>query len=85
MNTPSFFILDDKFNRSRPNGNFNLPSLSDQILDSAGMKLTGDSFLDEALADLKSKRRQTGSDPEELSKVKYLKVEIPTYILYLVD
>jgi len=60
---------DDKSSRSRPNGSsFNLPSISDQILDHAGMKLTGDNFFDDALADLKSKRRQTGSDPEEFSK-----------------
>lgn len=60
---------DDKANRSRPNGtSFNLPSISDQILDHAGMKLTGDNIFDEALADLKSKRRQTGSDFEEFPK-----------------
>lgn len=51
-----------------------MPSISDQILDSAGMKLSGDSFLDEALADLKSKRRQTASDAEDLRDSIFSKV-----------
>lgn len=50
--------------RHRPS-RLNMPSISDQIMDSAGMKQS-DSFLEDALAELKSKRRPATADPQDL-------------------
>lgn len=70
---------DSLMSRHRPS-RLNMPSISDQILDSAGLKNTGDSFFTDALSDLKSKRRPMTADPEDLmndpffSKVRSLKI-----------
>lgn len=56
---------DSLMSRHRPS-RLNMPSISDQILDSAGLKNTGDSFFTDALSDLKSKRRPMTADPEDL-------------------
>lgn len=50
--------------RYRPR--LNLPSVSDQILESAGMK-TGDRFFDDALAEIKSKRRPNTAEVDDLT------------------
>lgn len=42
-----------------------MPSISDQILDSAGLK-AGDTYLNDALNDIKSRRRPVTADPEDL-------------------
>lgn len=55
----------EPFSRHRPS-RLNMPSVSDQILDSAGLK-TGDSFLDDALADIRSKRRPVSAQPQDLA------------------
>lgn len=51
--------------RHRPS-RLNMPSVSDQILDSAGLKL-GDNMLDDALADIRSRRRPVTADPDDLA------------------
>ncbi|KAK4002251.1 hypothetical protein OUZ56_004092 [Daphnia magna] len=56
---------DDFLGRHR--SRLNLPSVSDQILESAGMK-TKDSFFDDALAEIKSKRRPIATDVDDLTK-----------------
>ncbi len=63
-NVPCIFIIDDFLGRHRPR--LNLPSVSDQILESAGMK-TRDSFFDDALAEIKSKRRPHNADVDDLT------------------
>lgn len=56
---------DSLMSRHRPS-RLNMPSISDQILDSAGLKNTGDGFFNDALSDFKSKRRPMTADPEDL-------------------
>jgi len=56
---------EPSMSRHRPS-RLNMPTISDQILDSAGLKQTGDKFFDDALAEIKSKRRPATADPEDL-------------------
>lgn len=61
----SFLIVDDFLGRHRPT-RLSMPSVSDQILESTGMK-TADSFFDDALADIRSKRRPLTSEVDGLA------------------
>ncbi|XP_046647466.1 uncharacterized protein LOC124337500 [Daphnia pulicaria] len=56
---------DDFLGRHRPR--MNLPSVSDQILESAGCMKSGDKFFDDALAEIRSKRRPLPSDVQDLT------------------
>jgi hypothetical protein len=63
----------------------NLPSVSDKILESAGCMKTGDSFFDDALAEIRSKRRPLPSDVEDLTNDSFFSKVINDIINYLLD
>lgn len=51
---------------ARPRPRVSLPSVSDQIMESAGMK-AGDKFFDDALAEIRSRRKPLTPDADEMN------------------